>query len=407
MALIRPFRAIRPRPELAARIAAVPYDVVDTAEARELARENPYSFLHVSRAEIDLPDSTHPYADDVYTRAWEAFEAFRSSWLVQEDAPRVYVYRLTMGSHVQAGVAAGYSVLDYLGARILKHEKTRKDKEDDRTRHITELRAQTGPVLLTYPQAPAVDEVVARVVSAPPVYDFTAEDEVGHTVWVASAADTDALVAAFGDVSALYIADGHHRAASAARACTALGAAPEDEASSFLAVAFPDTQMRILPYHRVVKDLHGQTVEAFLTALAQRLPLSAGGPDPARQGECSMYIKGKWYALTLSPPGDTADAVEADPTASLDVSLLSDKVLAPLLGVDDLRTDTRIGFVGGIRGTGELTRLVDSGQAAVAFAMYPVTLGDLMTIADAGAIMPPKSTWFEPKLRDGLLSHEI
>jgi uncharacterized protein (DUF1015 family) len=405
MALIRPFRAIRPRPELAARIAAVPYDVVDTAEARELARDNPYSFLHVSRAEVDLPADTDPYADEVYTRAWEAFEAFRSSWLVQDDAPHVYVYRLTMGDHTQTGVAATFAVQEYLDDRIRKHEKTRKQKEDDRTRHITELRAQTGPVLLTYAQTSSVDEIVARVAATAPLYDFTAGDDISHTVWMADADDSDALVAAFGDVPTLYIADGHHRAASAARACTSLGAGPDDDAAYFLAVAFPDMQMRILPYHRVVKDLHGHTPEAFLTALAQRLPVSAGGPDPARKGECTMYIKGKWYAITLTAPAGAAAG--GDPTETLDASLLADKVLAPLLGIDDLRTDPRIDFVGGIRGTGALTRLVDSGQAAVAFAMYPVTLGDLMAIADAGAIMPPKSTWFEPKLRDGLLAHEI
>lgn len=405
MALIRPFRALRPRPELAARIAAVPYDVVNTAEARTLAHGNPHSFLHVSRAEIDLPPGTNPYTDDVYTRAWETFEAFRSSWLLQESTPRVYVYRLTMGDHVQTGVAAAFSVHEYLDGRILKHETTRREKEDDRTRHITELRAQTGPVLLTYHQAADVDAVVARVTAATPLYDLVTDDGVGHAVWVADEADSSALVGAFGGVPALYIADGHHRAASAARAYAALGAEPDEEAAFFLAVAFPDSEMRILPYHRVVKDLNGQTVEAFLTVLSQRLPLVAGGPVPARKGECSVYIKGKWYTLTLDGLGAGGDA--ADPTTTLDASLLSDRVLGPMLGIEDLRTDTRIDFVGGIRGPAELERLVDGGDAAIAFAMYPVSLSELMAVADAGAIMPPKSTWFEPKLRDGLLSHEI
>ncbi len=405
MALIRPFRALRPRPELAARIAAVPYDVVNAAEARALAHGNPHSFLHVSRAEIDLPSGTNAYADEVYTRAWETFEAFRSSWLVQETAPRIYVYRLATGDHVQTGVAATFSVREYLDGRIAKHEKTRREKEDDRTRHITELRTQTGPVLLTYHQAAEVDAVVSRVTTTLPIYDVVSDDGVSHTVWVADEADTAALVGAFDAVPALYIADGHHRAASAARACTALGAEPDEDAAFFLAVAFPDTQMRILPYHRVVKDLNGQTVEAFLTVLSQRLPLVAGGSTPARKGECSVYIKGKWYTLTLDGPD--ADVGASDPTASLDASLLSDKVLAPMLGIEDLRTDTRIDFVGGSRGTAALERLVDDGEAAVAFAMHPVSLGELMAIADAGAIMPPKSTWFEPKLRDGLLSHEI
>jgi uncharacterized protein (DUF1015 family) len=403
MALVRPFRALRPRPELAAQIAAVPYDVVNTAEARALAAGNPHSFLHVSRAEIDLADGTNPYSDDVYTRAWETFEAFRSSWLVQEDTPRLYVYRLVMGGHVQTGVAAAFSVQEYRDGGILRHERTRRDKEDDRTRHITELRAQTGPVLLTYRHDPAVSATVERVAAGAPLYDFVAVDGTGHTVWLATPEDSAALVDAFGGVPTLYIADGHHRAASAARAYETLGADPDDEAAFFLAVAFPDTEMRILPYHRVVMDLNGQTPEAFLTVLSQRLPTVAGGPEPARKGECAVYIGRRWYTVTLTP----ASAPAGDPIASLDASLLQDRVLEPLLGIDDPRTNKRIDFVGGSRGSGELVRLVDEGHAAVAFAMYPVTLDELMAIADADAIMPPKSTWFEPKLRDGLLSHEI
>lgn len=408
MALIRPFPAIRPRPEFAADIAAVPYDVVSTPEARALAAGNPRSFLHVSRAEIDLPDGTDPYADEVYTRAWETFEAFRSSWLVQDADPGVYVYRLTMGDHTQTGVAATFSVEEYLDGRIARHEKTRRDKEDDRTRHISELRAQTGPVLLTYRQSDAIDAGVEAVTAGAPLYDFVAADGVGHTIWRAEVSAAEALVDAFGALSRLYIADGHHRAASAARAYATLGGEPDDPAAFFLAVAFPDVQMRILPYHRVVKDLHGNTPEAFLTLLSQRLPLVAGSAEPARKGECGVYVKGRWYTLTLDGPDGPADAaIASDPTSDLDASRLSDKVLAPLLGITDLRTDTRVDFVGGVRGTSELERLVDEGAAAVAFSMYPVTLDDLMRVADAGAIMPPKSTWFEPKLRDGLLGHEI
>lgn len=403
MASVRPFRALRPRPDLVAEMASVPYDVVSTDEARALAAGKVHSFLHVSRAEIDLPVGVSPYADEVYTRAWETFEAFRSSALVQDAAPRLYVYRLTMGEHEQVGVAGAFSVQEYRDQVILKHERTRQDKEDDRTRHISELRAQTGPVLLTYRDEPSVAAVVDAAVSNPPLYDFTAEDGVAHTVWAASDEQSAALEAAFGNVPRLYIADGHHRAASAARACEALGATEDEPAARFLAVAFADAQMRILPYHRVLKDLNGHTAEAVLTVLSQQFSMVAGPVEPAHKGECGVYIKGRWYTLTLGDAGGGAD----DPVGSLDVSRLQDRVLAPLFGIDDPRTSARIDFVGGIRGTQALVTLVDSGKAAIAFSMYPVTLGELMAIADAGAIMPPKSTWFEPKLRDGLLIHEI
>lgn len=403
MALVRPFRALRPRPDLAAEIAAVPYDVVNTEEARALAAGKPNSFLHVSRAEIDLPSTISPYADDVYTRAWETFEAFRSSALIQDARPTLYVYRLRMGDHEQLGLAGAFSVDEYRRDVIRRHERTRKDKEDDRTRHITELRAQTGPVLLTYRGTDAAATAMAAVTAATPLYDFVADDGVGHTVWAATAEQASALQAAFAEIPRLYIADGHHRAASAARAQEALGAEPDEEGSFFLAVAFPDTQMRILPYHRVVKDLNGHTVEALLTVLSQKFPMVAGTPTPSRKGECGVFIRGKWYTLTLGD--ETTDA--ANPIRTLDVSRLQDQVLAPILGIADPRTDTRIDFVGGIRGTSELEKLVNTRKAELAFSMYPVTLGELMAIADADAIMPPKSTWFEPKLRDGLLSHEI
>lgn len=403
MALVRPFRAIRPRPDLAADIAAVPYDVVNRDEAHALAASRPHSFLHVSRAEIDLPSSTSPYADEVYTRAWETFEAFRSSVFVQDDAPRLYAYRLRMGEHEQTGLAGTYSIDEYRRDTIVKHERTRRDKEDDRTRHITELRAQTGPVLLTYRDTAAAGAALAQVTAGTPLYDFVADDGVGHTVWAATPEQAAALQAAMGEVPLLYIADGHHRAASAARAQEALGAEADEDGAFFLAVAFPDSQMRILPYHRVVRELNGHTPEALLTVLSQRFPMTAGTPTPSRKGECGVYIRGKWYTLTL---GDaTTDA--ANPIASLDVSRLQDQVLAPILGIEDPRTDTRIDFVGGIRGTSALEKLVNGRKADIAFSMYPVTLDDLMRVADAGAIMPPKSTWFEPKLRDGLLIHEI
>ena len=405
MALVRPFRALRPRPELAADLAAVPYDVVDTEEARALAHGRPNSFLHVSRAEIDLPPSTSPYADEVYTRAWETFEAMRSSALIQDGSPRLYVYRLRRGDHEQTGIAGAFSVDEYRRDVILKHERTRKDKEDDRTRHIVELRAQTGPVLLTYRSTPATSAALEAVSSGPPLYDFTAQDGIGHTVWAASDAQAAALQAAFADVPRLYIADGHHRAASAARAQDAIRADADEEGAYFLAVAFPDTEMRILPYHRAVRDLNGHTPEALLTVLAQKFGMSAGSPEPSRKGECGVYLRGKWYTLNLGDGRTGTDT--GDPISTLDVSRLQDHVLAPLLGITDPRTDTRIDFIGGIRGTGALQALVDTRKAEIAFSMYPVTLDELMAIADAGAIMPPKSTWFEPKLRDGLLIHEI
>ena len=408
MAALRPFRALRPLPGKAAQIAAVPYDVVNRDEAVELASGNPLSFLRVSRAEIELPPDTNPYDASVYARAVENFGSVRAA-MIQEDTPSVYCYRLRMGEHEQTGLAATYSVDEYNRDIVKKHEKTRRDKEDDRTRHIIELRAQTGPVFLTYRHDATVDAIAERVCAGAPLYDIVAPDGITHTLWRADEAATRALVEAFGALPALYIADGHHRAASAARAHErfrgATGASgPDAEHAWFLAVAFPDNQTQILPYNRVVKDLAGKTPGQFMDAVRQRFTVEPGGATPARKGVCQMYLGGQWHTIVLRPAGAP---VPADPIASLDVSLLQDGVLAPLLGVLDPRTDKRIDFVGGIRGTGELERLVSGGSAAVAFSMHPVTVAELMAIADAGAIMPPKSTWFEPKLRDGLVNHMI
>jgi uncharacterized protein (DUF1015 family) len=396
MADVRPFAALRPRVGLAPRIAAVPYDVVNTEEARALAGD-PLSFLHVSRAEIDLPADTNPYDDRVYAQAVAAQASLRASSLEVEARPAIYLYRLTMGGHVQTGVAAAFSVDEYRRDLVKKHEKTRPDKENDRTRHIIETRAQSGPVLLTYRRHAAVDAAVEAGLKAPPLYEFVAADGVGHAIWRTEPAVGEAILTAFGDVPALYIADGHHRAASANRADERLQSA---ESAFFLGVAFPDTVMQILPYHRAIKDLHGRTPAALLAEVAARVPVRPGGPDIARKGECAMYLAGAWHLLTLD-----AGAALADPVAALDVQRLHDRVLAPVLGIGDERTDKRIEFVGGIRGPAELKRLVDRGQSAVAFAMFPTTIDDLVAIADAGGIMPPKSTWFEPKLRDGLLVH--
>lgn len=407
MSMIRPFKALRPQPGNVERVSAVPYDVVNTEEARALAGENPLSFLHVSRAEIDLPPATDPYSDAVYRRAAENFARLRAEApLVVEEAPSLYFYRLRMGGHEQTGLAACYSVDEYDAGGIKKHEKTRRDKEDDRTRHIGTLRAQTGPVFLTYRASAAVDAIAARVTAGAPLFDFTSADGVRHTVWRAAGGDVDALVAAFAALPCLYIADGHHRAASAARTRKHLAeiepGVAHPEADWMLAVAFPDNQTAIMPYNRVVKDLATYTPDTLLAALRAVLPVTEGPASPAGKGQVSMYLGGRWFTIALQPPDGAGDV-----GSTLDVSLLQAQVLTPFLGIGDPRTDKRIDFVGGIRGTGELERLVREGKAAVAFSMYPVGVDDLMRIADAGEIMPPKSTWFEPKLRDGLLSHLI
>jgi uncharacterized protein (DUF1015 family) len=404
MAVITPFRALRPTAGSAAAVAAVPYDVVNTEEARALAAGNPLSFLHVSRAEIDLPPDTNPYADAVYAKAVESFAALKTrAPLVLEDAPSLYVYRLQMGGHVQTGIVGCFSVDDYDRDVIKKHERTRRDKEDDRTRHIIELRAQTGPVFLLHEPSTGVDAVVQRATAKAPLFDFTAVDGVRHIVWRIAPADTGELIAAFGAMPALYIADGHHRAASAARTRQHLrqGAAT-GEWDTFVAVAFPGEQTQILPYNRVVKDLGAYTPDSLLSALREHLTVKPGPATPARKGEVAMFLAGAWHTLEMTPA-----PAGADPAAQLDVSRLHDLVLAPLLGIGDVRTDKRIDFVGGARGTEQLESLVSSGRAAVAFSMYPVNVADLMQISDSGGIMPPKSTWFEPKLRDGLLSHVI
>jgi uncharacterized protein (DUF1015 family) len=405
MAAIAPFRALRPTPDAAARVAAVPYDVVNAEEAQALAAGNPLSFLHVSRAEIDLPPGTNPYADAVYGKAVENFAALKAKApLVMEDAPSMYVYRLRMGAHVQTGIAAAFSLDEYDADIIKKHEKTRRDKEDDRTRHILELRAQTGPVFLTYSASPAVDAAVEQTTARPPLFDFTAADGVQHTIWRVEPGIERALVSAFAAIPSLYIADGHHRAASAARVRQQLrgGSGEQGEWDRFLAVAFPGNQMQVLPYNRVVRDLGKYTPDSLLAELHQGFTVLEGTPTPVRKGHVSMFLADEWHTIDLgvAPPGTAA----AD---RLDVSRLQDLVLTPLLGIGDVRTDKRIDFVGGARGTAALEALVRSGKAAVAFSLYPVSVDDLMTISDAGGIMPPKSTWFEPKLRDGLLSHVI
>ncbi|HKP35782.1 MAG TPA: DUF1015 family protein [Pyrinomonadaceae bacterium] len=408
MATIRPFSALRPHAERAPQVAAVPYDVVNTEEARALASGNPWSFLHVSRPEIDLPDGTPIYDDEVYAKAQTNFEKLRDECpLENTDEPSLYLYRLIMGNHEQIGVVACCSVDEYDKDIIRKHERTRRDKEDDRTRHILVLRAQTGPVFLTYRGQPDIDALVADARKDKPLYDFVANDDIRHTIW--RVPDAQPLVQAFAKVPYLYIADGHHRAASASRARGELkehGFAfiGNEEYNFFQCVLFPDSQLKILPYNRIVRDLNGLSREDFLNRVRENFVLTDNAsPSPKAPGNWSMYLDGKWLGLTLRDDATKPSGV----VESLDVSVLQDRLLDPILGIKDVRTDKRIDFVGGIRGTQELESLVHSGKAAVAFSLYPTTIDDLLRVSDANQIMPPKSTWFEPKLRDGLLSHEI
>ena len=403
MAVIRPFRAVRPVTAAAPRVAAVPYDVVDTEEARALAGGNPLSFLHVSRAEIDLPAAVDPHDDIVYRTAAERYRTLKQDApFVQDSEPAVYLYHLEAGGHGQTGVAACYSLAEYDRDIIKKHERTRKDKEDDRTRHIVELRAQTGPVFLTHRPNLQIGQVTNHIRSSfEPLVDFKALDGVRHAIWRVDAANTALLTEAFASVEALYIADGHHRAASAARAREAVRDSQDGDV--FLGVAFPSDQVRILPYNRLVRDLHGMTHAEFIAEVARRFSTRSGGPIPAEKGQVCLYVDRQWYTVDLQSSGIPVTT----PVEALDGNVLQERLLRPILGIEDVRTDKRIDFVGGAKGTQTLEQVVDSGRAAVAFSMYPVSVNELMDVSDAGAIMPPKSTWFEPKLRDGLLIHEI
>jgi uncharacterized protein (DUF1015 family) len=405
MAKVRPFLALRPDPKVVDKVASVPYDVVDRAEAAQLAGDNPLSFLRVSRAEIDLPEANDVYGLEIYARAEQNFQQLIAQHhLVREERPSLYVYRLKMGEHVQVGVAAAFSVDEYDTDRIKKHEKTRREKEDDRTRHIVTLRAQTGPVFLTYRGNAGLNALVEQVQTTQPLYDLVAVDGIAHTLWKVD--QPEAITSAFEAIPTLYIADGHHRAASASRARAQLKQQAtdwtgEEPANTFLAVAFPSDQLSILPYNRIVVDLNGRTPEQFCEQVARVCTLSAGQPRPSTAGHVSMYCDKQWFDLKLPQPQG------ASPADKLDVAILQSQLLAPLLGVDDPRTSKRIDFVGGIRGTDELVKLVDSGKASVAFSMFPTSVDELMAISDADEIMPPKSTWFEPKLRDALLIHSI
>ena len=392
---IRAFAAIRPNAKDAASVASVPYDVVDTDEAKVLAAGNPKSFLHVSRPEIDLPAGTDCSSPEAYAQARKALDALvAAGTLVKEQEPRFYAYRQTMGSHRQTGIVATFDTKDYLSGALKQHEKTRKDKEDDRTRHIETLSAHTGPAFLTYRDDQAIDAIVEKSCQREPLYDFVAPDGIGHTVWTIEPTDNQAIEQLFARVPVAYIADGHHRSAAASRYAKERDFVGESR--YFLAVIFPASQLRILPYNRLVKDLNGLSDAQFLEKLAASFELGKRG-----ERNCRMYFRGEWTNLAWKLPA-TADVVGA-----LDVSYLQDHLLAPILGIGDPRLDSRISFMGGIRGDAALAAKVDSGEYAVAFAMEGVTVDEMMAIADAGAIMPPKSTWFEPKLRSGLFVHQI
>lgn len=404
MATLKPFAALRPKPELASQICELPYDVMSSDEARALAAGNQLSFLHVSKPEIDLPADTDIYSSAVYAKGKENFAALIAQGaLKQDDKPNFYLYRQVMGAHTQVGLVAAASCEEYLANIIKKHELTRPDKEDDRVRHIEALNSQTGPVFLTYRAAPGFDDFVAKKTSDTPVVDFTAKDGVRHTSWTISAPDEISYVEnQFAAIPSLYIADGHHRSAAAGRIFKSRNGA--GQSARFLAVIFPHNQMQILSYNRVLKDLNGLTPQDLLKQLETSFNIvRMGMPNPTHKHELGLYINKRWLTLTFKPKLTTGN----DPVEKLDVTLLQKNVLAPIFGIDDPRTSKRINFVGGIRGTAELEKLVNSGEYACAFSMFPTSIEDLMQIADAGGIMPPKSTWFEPKLRDAMFSHMI
>ena len=406
MPLIRPFAGLRPLPEHEEVVVAPPYDVLNSAEARERAAGKPMSFLHISKAEIDLVEGKDPYDPSVYAKAAENLQKLvNGGVLIREDKPCYYVYRLTMGDHVQTGLVAAASVKHYDTNRIRKHEFTRPAKENDRVRQIEALNAQTGPVLLAYKSEAEMDALLEHVTKNTPLYNLTADDGIGHEFWLVDDQDTiDKISAGFDAMDAIYIADGHHRSASASRVAKAKGGSDEDMSHYFLSVIYPHKQMKIFDYNRVVTDLNGLSKADFLNKIADNFTcVKEGSPvKPSKSAEFGMYLDGEWYRLNTN-----VDLISNDPVARLDVSLLANNLLEPVLGISDPRTDPRIDFVGGIRGLEGLEKRVNSGEMAVAFSMFATSMDDLMAVADANEVMPPKSTWFEPKLADGLISHVL
>jgi len=415
MSIIQPFKAVRPDPKLADKVAALPYDVMNSEEAREMVVGNPFSFLHIDKAEIDLPVGTYLYDPVVYAKAKENFQkAIDENVFIEEDSPCMYIYAQTMEGRMQNGLVVCASIDEYIEGKIKKHELTREDKELDRIRHVDELDANTGPIFLTYRNSAQITDLIAEwKTNNEPVYDFVSEDGIGHTAWII---DDEAVISKlqglFAEIPTLYIADGHHRNASAVKVGIRRreanpGYRPDEEFNYYLSVIFPDNEIRIYDYNRLVKDMNGITKESLLERLEKVFVVEKqGGPEPfkpQKTHEFGMYLDSSWYKLTAR--SETTD--KDDPVATLDVSILQNYVLAPIFGISDPRTSKNIDFVGGIRGLRELEKRVDSGDSAVAFAMYPTSVEELMNIADSGQIMPPKSTWFEPKLRSGIFIHKL
>jgi uncharacterized protein (DUF1015 family) len=411
MVVIRPFKALRPEPKAAQLVASVPYDVVSREEAEHFAKDNPLSYLRITRAEIELDRNVNPYSMEVYQKAKENLDRIKNEApLLVDSTPHFYIYRLIMEEQIQTGIAATFSVEDYNNNIILKHEKTRKEKEDDRTNHIITTEAQTGPVFLTYRGVKEINDSINKVTGKEnPVYNFSAPDGIQHTIWILPDEFNNIIIGEIGKVKNLYIADGHHRAASAARAANTKRENNQDHSGSeeynfFLAVLFPAEQLKILPYNRIVHDLNNLSKDEFLNKISESFFIEKNNVSvPAAIRTFSMFFDGGWYSLKQNDKVKQSSII----SENLDVSILQNYLLKPVLGIDDPRINKRIDFIGGIRGVKELEKLVNSGKAAVAFSLYPVSVDDLIKIADAGEIMPPKSTWFEPKLRDGLLVHLI
>ncbi|HDJ22346.1 MAG TPA: DUF1015 domain-containing protein [Candidatus Aminicenantes bacterium] len=412
MVTVRKFRALRPQKGMEKEVASPPYDVLNSEEARKMAEGNPYSFLHVIKPEIDLPAGTDLYAPEVYQKAKENMERFIGEGiLIQEEKPSLYIYRQIMQEREQYGIVGCVAAEEYEKDIIKKHELTRRAKEEDRVKHIEAANAHAGPVFLTYKARESINKLVAEEVTKEPLYDFVADDGVRHTVWIVSEEAADKIIEEFKKIDYLYVADGHHRSASGTIVAKRRREANphhtgEEEYNYFLAVMFPDNQLKIMDYNRVIKDLNGHSAEELFKFLEEVFTIEEKGESPYRpqkKGEVAMYFEGKWYKLNFKPEKVDKD----DPVNSLDTALLQNLVLRPFFGIDDPRTSEKIDFVGGIRGLEELKRLVDSGQYQVAFALFPTSIAELMRIADAGQVMPPKSTWFEPKLRSGLLVHRL